>query len=71
MWISLTKADETKTAIDFDKVSHFSDHPNGTQIVLNTSVPGKDNGAPTPLILYVKEHIDLIAGILRAKKARR
>lgn len=71
MWLSLTKPDGAKTAIDFEKVSHISDHPNGTQIIVTASVPSKENGSPTPLILYVSERFDAIEAVLGAKKVRR
>ncbi|MBP1884776.1 hypothetical protein [Sinorhizobium mexicanum] len=71
MWISLTTTNQTKTVVDFSKVLHANDHPNGTQIVFDASVPDKDNGAPTPKIIYVVERIEVIERTLRARKARK
>jgi hypothetical protein len=71
MWLNLTKPDRAKTSIDFGKVLHFSDHKAGTQVVVNSSVPSKENGAPTPLVLYVAESFDSVVAALGAKKVRR
>jgi hypothetical protein len=71
MWLTLTKSDGAKTAIDFGKVLHLSDHKSGTQIVVNSSVPSKENGAPTPLVLYVAESFDAVVAALGAKKVKR
>lgn len=70
MWISLTTTNQIKTVVDFNKVLHANDHPNGTQIVFDATVSDKQN-APTSKILYVLEPIDAIERALRAKKARK
>ncbi|RVG73034.1 hypothetical protein CN223_26755 [Sinorhizobium meliloti] len=70
MWISLTTTNKTKTVVDFSKVLHANDHPNGTQLVFEAMVPDK-NSIPTFKILYVVERIEVIEKALRAKKARR
>ncbi|WP_421579772.1 hypothetical protein [Shinella sp. M31] len=70
MWLSLTKTNGGKTIIDFTKVSHISAHAQGTQIIVNATVPKSETGVPGPLILYVAESFDSIGLALGAKKVR-
>lgn len=70
MWLSLTKTNGGKTVIDFSKVSHISAHAQGTQIIVNATVPNSETGVLGPLILYVAESYDSIGAALGAKKVR-
>ena len=70
MWLSLTKPNGAKTVVDFDKVSQVSAHAQGTQIIVNATVPNSETGVPGPMILYVSESFDSIGAALGAKKVK-